>query len=299
MSTPSGGSRDPIDLSAYVSHRARAATEREAAESDERDDHAIDTTFEQDVPAEHAEDADTAASPRPARAASSAPQEQPAAERRDGIMSDGDLERLEASLRWLQRQETATRLPRAGQLPPSPRLAPFDASRRRYGGERYATAIRAPLSLEPERLAPPPASARNLSEPLGILVVSILAAAIGYVGYHVAAGGWSRSPPPAPRPQQAAFDRTPVAPPPSSRSRQDPRPAMARGDDGGTLSEVSLQRTEPLQSATATAGETILLQPGETGVQAPPPRQAIRTLDPGGSSSSRNKASNSPRPAIW
>ena len=212
---PIGGSADPIDLSAYVSHRARAARCAEAAESDDcraasvrpkrargfsgvaglterilrlaqsqavtwccADDHAIDTrrSPSRNAPAEHAalaipyrakmrRTARLAASPRtPLRAARQRPdhpapqpaEEQPAAERRDGIMSDGDLERLEASLRWLQRQETATRLPRAGQLPPSPRLAPFDASRRRYGGERCATAIRAPLSLEPERLAPPP-----------------------------------------------------------------------------------------------------------------------------------------------
>ena len=91
--------------------------------------------------------------------------EQPAAEHRDEIMSDRDLERLEASLRWLQRQESATRLPRATLLPcpgslPSMQEAVVTAAR------GSATVFASPRSLEPERLPPPPEmSRRNIGAP--------------------------------------------------------------------------------------------------------------------------------------
>ena len=66
------------------------------------------------------------------------------------VMSSGaDLERLEASLRRIQRKRTAARLPRATQLPPVPGLAPVD--------EIFDDDYRSPRSLEPERLVPPAA----------------------------------------------------------------------------------------------------------------------------------------------
>src|SRR5256714_5198396 len=100
--------------------------------------------------------------------------EQPAAARRDQIMSDHDLERLEASLRQLQRQESATRL-RASNLAPVPGLAPVHASGRRHSGERFGDGFRSPRSLESARLPPPPTmSRRNIGTPVGLLVASIL-----------------------------------------------------------------------------------------------------------------------------
>src|SRR5713101_8424187 len=176
MSTPSGKPPSPIDLSAYVSHKARerAATERypseddndqlrspyapnraherpaaerqsldaaerqsvdaaerqafDAAErqaierdeshlypddlpavarapasslADEHDDYSPSTAFEQ-VAAELPVDLDEAASLQPVHA-NHGQHEPPAAERRQEIMGDTDLDRLEASLRWLQR----------------------------------------------------------------------------------------------------------------------------------------------------------------------------------------------------
>ena len=98
-------------------------------------------------------------------------------------MSDHDLKRLEASLRWLQCQEAATRLPRAAPLPPVPGLAPVDPTGRHHNSEMLVDSLRAPRSLEPERLAPPLAmrSRRDsLRWPLAIVVASTFAVPIAY-----------------------------------------------------------------------------------------------------------------------
>src|SRR5262249_60128801 len=51
------------------------------------------------------------------------------------VMADHDLERLESSLRWLQRQEAAvtTPLPRGANLPPAGGLAGVEAGDRPQG----------------------------------------------------------------------------------------------------------------------------------------------------------------------
>src|SRR5262245_59904473 len=68
-----------------------------------------------------------------------------AGERRDEI----SLARLEAHLRWLQRQESATRrLPRATNLAAVPGLASVDAGGRQ-SGERFGDGFWSPRSLEP------------------------------------------------------------------------------------------------------------------------------------------------------
>src|SRR2546430_13944291 len=148
MSTPSGKPVNPID---HVLRKAReeAVTGRppERLPSDDRNrgDHLSNTAS--------------------------------AGDRCDEIMSDHDLERLEASLRWLQRQGSATRLPRATDLAPVPGLAPIDASGRRQSGERFGDGFRVPRSLEPERLPPPPEMPRhNIGVPVGIVVATILVA---------------------------------------------------------------------------------------------------------------------------
>ena len=86
------------------------------------------------------------------------PAERPAARRGDEIMSELDLERLEASLRWLQRQETATRLSRGAHPLRQATLAPHAPHPPRAGAERSGELHRSPLSLEPQRLAPPRSS---------------------------------------------------------------------------------------------------------------------------------------------
>ena len=204
-----------------------------------------------------------------------------AGDRRDEIMSDHDLERLEASLRWLQRQESATRLPRATNLAPVPGLAPTDASGRRQSGERFGDGIWSPRSREPERLAPPPEmSRRNIGAPVGIVVAIILVATIAY---YFAVGGRVPLSEPAPAPQTASSDPTVVALPSSPTGQQAPPLMMAQDDDLVTSaqSEISSQRSKTSQPARSPEGEAVaMVQPGELGAQVPPASKATRVLDP-------------------
>jgi hypothetical protein len=202
-----------------------------------------------------------------------------AGDRCDEIMSDHDLERLEASLRWLQRQGSATRLPRATDLAPVPGLAPVDASGRRHSGERLGDGFRSPRSLEPERLPPPPEMPRRkIGAPVGIVVAIILGATMAY--YFA-----GRVPPsePAPAPQTASSDPTLVALPSSPTSQQAPPPTMAQDDDRTTSaqSEIYSPRTKTSQPARSSEGEAVaMVQPGQPGAQVPPASKATRALDP-------------------
>jgi hypothetical protein len=195
--------------------------------------------------------------------------EQPAAEHRDERMSDRDLEQLEASLRLLQRQESATRSPRAAHLAPVPGLAPVDASGRRQRGERFGDGFRSPRSLEPERLPPPPKMPRrNIGAPVGIVVAIILVATIAY---YFALDSWAPSS--APGPQTASH---PTAPPSWSTGQQAPWPTME--DDNRATSAQS----EISQPARSSEGEAVaMVQPGERGAQVPPANKGTRVLDRG------------------
>src|SRR5262249_55498623 len=144
MSTQSGKPLNPIEGSdteppgsPYAPKRARqrAGTERHPVES-ERSPHTPKQARTQPVTSRFAAGDDA---------------EQPPATRRDQIMSDHDLERLEASLRQLQRQESATR-PRASNLAPVPGRTPVHASGRRHSGERFGDSFRSPRSLESAQL---------------------------------------------------------------------------------------------------------------------------------------------------
>src|SRR5581483_1253490 len=93
---------------------------------------------------------------------------------------DSDIEALESSLRWLHREGTAGRLPRATQLPPVRGLAPTRAVSRK--SDTYINGYRLPRSLEPEFVPPPPMRARgdHLRGPMRILIASLVAAPIAY-----------------------------------------------------------------------------------------------------------------------
>jgi hypothetical protein len=373
MSTPSGKPPSPIDLSAYVSLKARerAATERYSSEQDndqlrspyapkraherpaaerhsvdaaerrsvdaaerpafdamerptidaaerqaierdesrlypddlpavarapagplagEHDDHSPRTAFEQ-VAAELPVDLDEAASLQPAHA-NHGSHEPPAAQHRQEIMGDTDLDRLEASLRWLQRQEAAVRRPLA-PLPPKPGFAPLDAggtrgpsgatngaSGYRHSAEMSGNALRSPRSLEPERLRPPPLRSRrdSLRWPLRILIASISATPILY---YFAVGSWAPQSESVPPPQLASVEPVNVAPPPSSVQQR--WPTRAQDDDRATLepSEIPAERTKASPPEKSPAGESVaMLQPREPAPQAPPPVKAVRVLDP-------------------
>jgi hypothetical protein len=195
---------------------------------------------------------------------------QPAPERRDEIMSDHDLKRLEASLRWLQHQEAA-RLTRAAPLLPVPGLASAHTTGHHHNSEMPVDSLQAPRSLEPERLAPPFAMSPrryNLRWPLGIVVASIFAAAIAY---YFSVGSWS----PKPGPQIGSLDQT--IPAPQSTGAQKSRPSSAQHSDPETAPvEMSSEHTGISQTTRSSESETAPMLQAE----APPPRKFIRALDP-------------------
>jgi hypothetical protein len=272
MSIPPRKPLNPIDLSTHVSHKAHegAVTERHPSED-------VDFAARDDAgplppvraPGGLRKDTERHAHPNIGRHA------QRATEHRDENMSDRDLELLEASLRRLQRQESATRPPRA-HLAPVSGFAPVHANSRRHSGERAGNGFQSPRSLEPERLPPPPEmSRRNILAPLGIVVASILVATIAY---YFAVGGWVPPSEPAPGPQ--TFDIAPLS---WSTGQQASWPTMAQDNDLATSeqSEISTQRTKTSQPARSSEGKTMaMVQPGEPGAQIPPASKATRVLDP-------------------
>ena len=229
-------------------------------------DHSPKTALEEGITAGRSVDRDAAAH------RSSARHQTPAAERRDEIMRDYDLKRLEASLRWLQRQEAATRLPRAAPLLSVPGLASVHTTGRHPNREMLVDSLRTPRSLEPERLAPPFAmrSRRySLRWSLGILVASIFAAAIAY---YFSVGGWS--PPPELGPQTESLDQTVVAP--QLKGAQN----RAQHPEASAPVEMSSERTGISQTTRSSESETTPMLQGGPGTQAPSPGKVIRALDP-------------------
>ena len=204
--------------------------------------------------------------------------EQTGATRRDAGIPD--LKRLEATLRWIQREEAATRLPRASQLPPVLGPAPADVKGRRHGSEMLD--FRAPRSLEPERMLPPP-TMRSRRRWLGAALITLFASIVAApIGYYFSTGDWSPSSPPAPGAQMASLGPKTNARP-SSIGQQELPQTMAQDDDRARFaqSEVSAQRPETLQPRESAEGETVaMLQPSVTGNRALPSSKAIRVLDP-------------------
>jgi hypothetical protein len=229
-----------------------------------RGDHSPKVALEEGIRGRHPV---TAASFQPIHPSSG--RHQPAPERRDEIMSDHDLKRLEASLRWLQRQEAA-RLTRAAPLLPVPGLASAHTTGRHHNSEMPVDSLQAPRSLEPERLAPPFAmSSRryNLRWPLGIVVASIFTATIAY---YFLVDSWSS--PPKLGPQIESLDQTVVAPQSKGARNRVQQPEVL------APVEMSSERTGISQTTRSSESETgPMLQEG-TDTQAPSP--FIRALDP-------------------
>ena len=168
----------------------------------------------EEVAKERPVDLDAAASLQPAH---------PSSEPRDEVMNDRELDRLEASLRWLQRQEATTRLPRGEPLAPVRGLPPPVEARDRPpidARDRHPVDPRnrpAPARLlptretvipaatcpacgrrsrsSPQRMAPPPRGSRHdsLRWPLRILIASSVAAPVLYY----LSIGWGPAPEPA------------------------------------------------------------------------------------------------------
>jgi hypothetical protein len=230
-----------------------------------RGDHSPKTALEEGIRGRHPV---TAASFQPVHPGRG--RYQPAPERGDEIMSDHDLKQLEASLRWLQRQEAGARLTRAAPLLSVPGLASAHTTGRHHNSEMPVDSLQAPRSLEPERLAPPFAmSSRryNLRWPLGIVVASIFAAAMAY---YFSVGSWS----PPPGPQIGSLDQTIVAP--QSTGAQKSRPSSAQHRDPETVPVESSEHTGISQTTRSSESETAPMLQAE----APSPRKFIRALDP-------------------
>jgi hypothetical protein len=207
--------------------------------------------------------------------------ERPAPRRGDEIMSEVDLERLEASLRWLQRQEAATRPSRGAHPFREATLAPHAPHPPRQGGEGLGDLHRSPLSLEPQRLAPPPLKSRgdNLRGPLRILMASCVAAPFLY--YFFATGS---TPPagPAPAPRIASVDsRLVVAPAARPSGAREVAPAPGDESKPSAETETPAPTAEPLPAARLLEREAVaMLQPAAAGAPAAPVSSALRSLDP-------------------
>ena len=275
MSTQSGKPLNPIN---HVSRKAREGSVTEPPGSPYAPKRARQRAGTEGHPVESDRDPlrspytpkQARAQPVTSRFAAGDDAEQPAAARRDQIMSSHDLERLEASLRQLQRSATAS------NLAPVPGLAPVHASGRRRSGERFGDGFRSPRSLEPA----PAMSRRNIRTPVGMVVASILVAT---VAYYFAVGGWVPSSEPAPGPQTPSSDPTVVAPPSRSTGQHVFRPTMPQDKDRATSAqnEISSQQgTETSQPARPSGDETAGMLPGEPGAQVGSASKASRVLDP-------------------
>jgi hypothetical protein len=197
--------------------------------------------------------------------------EQPNVERRDEARKDVDLERLEESLRCLQRQEAAMRLPRAAPLPLVPGLEPPDAPG--YSGEEIG--LRSWKSLEPERLTPPPGLTPRpyVRATLGFFIVGIVAA----LGYYVAKPVWWPLTNRWPAVQMAGS--SPPEPLALAGSVGSPEHGsiVARDDDPDTLHTSELRTTGMAQlTKLSEKGAVAMLPSGEPGTQASPSGKITR-----------------------
>jgi len=197
MSSPSGMPFNPFDLSPYAPKKSRG---RAAGGPNEPP---VENSGETVAPLSLGSGADEPDASEDRRSegfeAQSSPSPEPAAEQSAESQAAGepagdpDLDRLESSLRWLQRETAASRLPRAHQLPPVSGL--HSAAGEGTSREQFINGIRVPPSLARERFKPPPAlraQRDNLRAPLRILVASLLAVPIAY---YAAVGNltWSSS----------------------------------------------------------------------------------------------------------
>jgi hypothetical protein len=258
---------------------ARADAQQHAAESDSvriRSAYAPKTRHKPPAQGADVASPDPDSSIEPAR-----PQDQhhkdPVAGRRGDDRSD--LRRLEATLRSIEREEAAMRIPRAAQLAPVLGLACADIVSRPDGDE--GSNFRLPRSLEPERMAPPPSrsQSRRLRASLILLLVGMLGAPSGYYLWTAYPSSSSQ---PVRGPQTASVALKGDGPPSAAVQRELPR-TTAQDDDRAILiqREESSERPESLQLPSAYESEAVaMLEPSAPREQAMPSGKASRVLDP-------------------
>jgi hypothetical protein len=246
--------------------------------SSERDgpDHSQKTAFEDDTKGQSV-DPDTTTL-QPALTANKGRHEQSAPERDE---SDRDLERLEASLGWLQRQDAAARLRRATALAPVPGLPSVDA-RGRQSSERVddddlgGAALAKARGREASKVFAP----RQFTWAVRILAASIFATPIVY---YFSGGHWDFRSEPAPGQHIASFDERNISLPGVSVNQQPPWPIRAQDNDPerSAFGEISSQQTKTSQTARIPEGATLaMLPPSVTEAEAPPENKAVRALEP-------------------
>jgi hypothetical protein len=297
MSTPSRKPVGPIDLSSYVAQRAREQTESAPIEGGnqpvvspyapqpgrERSDitraaaDAPRTPMFPDIPTpqppvdldEAAHRAAQAADPdrTPERPSPERTPERPPVERPQQGFTEGDIERLEASLRWLQREEAATRLLNSSGEPAAQAAA--DASDQDEMDGRLPRRFQSLRSLEPEHLVPPPGlNGGGRRWPLSILAASVVGAAIAY---YFAAGDSTPPKAPPPRPQVASFDAKISAPPPVALSRPELLPTVARDEDVDPPAPTQSTSQHNKTSRLAKLPETVAAPQPATAAPQPAP----------------------------
>ena len=317
MSTPSGKSEPEDVVSAYAPKRIRDKGVRERAagataagspnaERAPSDDAPLSPDVPAaegaDVPLEHPDEAaflqpdagSAAAAAQPAaHATGSAPQ----------TRKDTDLERLEASLRWLQQRQSAhVRLPPAPTLSMSqPRPFADDRASGAHGRQRIAEATRPPLrSLEPERLElPPAASDRSPNTMLFVSIACIAMAAVVY--YFLETTGEPPSSATTSGPQMASVAAPPALQPTEVERSATAEPPPSQVADSGdvesnmaqeaslhpALPQAAQAANAPTQSESSPPQQTASVSPRETAAMSAPaiataPRTTtpIRALDP-------------------
>jgi hypothetical protein len=197
--------------------------------------------------------------------------EQPAPRLDEG---DPDLERLEASLRWLQRQEAATRPTR-----PAPAFERHAAAR--YPHQERA-GFRSPPLPEPEFMPPPPSGASG--RPWRWLLLTLIGAgAAAPMLYYFASDRLGPAFESAPS-QLARSTRGSEAP--RSIRRDEAAPIASRDDESGTsiVPPTSFRRANTLPALPAgpsSAVESAAPPPSAAGdAKAAPPSSPVRVLDP-------------------
>jgi hypothetical protein len=286
MSTPSGKPFNPFDLSPYAPKRAR---ERPAQErSEERlalDEAALALSLAPCPPEPAAADEphdDPERSDQARAAAAADTQDVPAAGRSEpGMVRDNDLQRLESSLQWLQREGKVDRLPRAVQLPHVSGLRPVAGEDSRPRDEQFINGIRVPRSLAPERLRPPPpmrARGDNLRGPLRVLLAGVIAAPIAY---YFAMGTLVPSSEPTRETELASFASKIVASTEFPIPKDELRPGEAE-DYNSMISARNRILPQPVSapSATSSRGDALPRSPAPDADPAPPASPAVRELDP-------------------
>jgi hypothetical protein len=211
------------------------------------------------------------------------------------VGSENDIERLEASLRWLKHQGADLRQQRASKplTPPEPR--PAEAERRLPSSRMMGTAMREPKPLEPESLLAPALRRAQNGKPRNmrwIVIASLVAAPIAlFAVVELTTSEPVREP--KLEHKLASVEPPTVVPVALPEPRQAPRVGEPQSSDAGASSSSNTVVTKgakaPLPAISLPAEPVAVPPPSPsaalpTPVSTPPvpaaPAPALRNLDP-------------------